>query len=778
MSKKEELKSLIEKEQEEALVAFLIALRDEERKSLVSTVKALVPHYRTLTKKTFYTNYTYQCLAYIGSEKQIMMTYIASFCCLNQKDFELMNITYYNNSFMQKVEEYDILSSYCPLWFDSYIHKHIYSIENYKQLLDYTAKGYVRPTKELIITLLRKGIDIEIDEIPDITTDEHIWYLFEENFWFNSRESQVWCELFSKLVDAERLDKYRVIKLSIDALFRENSNLKFFIELILYLKPNNTIMLSFQKELFQICESGENKAIHLSIRYLRNISTDSKFDIELFIDKSAILLSSQNRAILNATISILDKLMKLYPDRKEALALILTQALSMPDKAIQIRILKIIKKYKLLENSSILDEIALYDTLFYEAKEMLPSIVQIEKVESETIIKKDLITDDNRVPTYESFEEMLFFFTQIFEAHTLYDFDMALALLPKLDVMIKEDNVAQLQIIFSNTEKLYRRGGYNKGAILYMLVNLIFRYAIEIQKRFASQSIFIQEIFDRNRELKSILHTLEIGEFYQPFFELIEWTEVRLYSDIKSSMLSTPTHKPCVIAPDVLIDKLAYYQAHKLSVNINDFQIALNRVNIEDSDDIEKLDGEYRDILLYLFGRLDFDINLVKNPLLWVMALLRKNIKSNIELFAQKYEDEVLTTYPYSLPKWDIETCEHKNIHILLKDKNKEIKQENIFSKITTFNKDKSYLFDDDYYDIYTYDGARFLLLSPYNLEYVIYFIMKIYLLPRSYYKSNPMRQAINIIPTLYELWVKDNVGELSYLPSLSLFQNSKNTKP
>jgi len=776
MSKKEELKSLIEKEQEEALVTFLIALRDDEREALVSTVKELVPHYRTLKKTKVYLKPENR---YIGSQKQIKMTHIASFCCLNQKDFELIEIIrFYYKNFILIIDEYNILSSYCPKWFNSYMHKNPSSIENYKYLLDYTEKGYITPNKELIFIALTRGIAMEIDEIPVITTQEHIWYLFEQNFWVHGDdERQVWFELFKKLIDTKRLDMKKVINSAINALYRENVDVDFFVGLIAYLKPSKSVLVSLQEAFMGLCESDRNRVIHLSIRYLRDISTDSKFDIELFIDKSAILLSNQNKAILNATISVLDKLMKLYADRKEALALILTQALSMPDKAIQIRILKIIKKYKLLENSAILDEITLYDTLFYEAKEMLPSMPKIEKVESEIIIKKDLITDDNRVPTYESFEEMLFFFTQIFEAHTLYDFDMALALLPKLDVMIKEDNVAQLQIIFSNTEKLYRRGGYNKGAILYMLVNLIFRYAIDIQKRFSSQSIFIQEIFDRNRELKSILHTLEIGEFYQPFFELIAWTETCLYANTKYPILSTPTHKPCVIALDVLVDKLAYYQAHKISVNINDFQIALNRVSIEKNNAIEKLNGEYKDIFLYLFGHLDFDITLVKTPALWVMALLRKNIKSDIELFAQKYEDEVLTTYPYSLPKWDIETCEHKNIHILLKDKNKEIKQENIFSKITTFNKDKRFYFDD-YYDIHTYDGARFLLLSPYNLEYVIYFIIKIYLLPRSYYKSNPMRQAINIIPTLYELWDKNNVGELSYLYlALALIDKDKNVR-
>jgi len=71
-----------------------------------------------------------------------------------------------------------------------------------------------------------------------------------------------------------------------------------------------------------------------------------------------------------------------------------------------------------------------------------------------------------------------------------------------------------------------------------------------------------------------------------------------------------------------------------------------------------------------------------------------------------------------------------------------------------------------------------FLLLSPHYLDYSLYFILKVYLLPRRHVNINPTRQAINILPVVYELWGRDNVGELSYLYlSLSLIDKDKNVR-
>ena len=67
------------------------------------------------------------------------------------------------------------------------------------------------------------------------------------------------------------------------------------------------------------------------------------------------------------------------------------------------------QKYKLLDNQTILDEIKLYaDGLYHASKELLPNMEETKSEESFEVTPPQYIREDNKMPTYESFDELVF----------------------------------------------------------------------------------------------------------------------------------------------------------------------------------------------------------------------------------------------------------------------------------------------------------------------------------------------------------------------------------
>ncbi len=73
-------------------------------------------------------------------------------------------------------------------------------------------------------------------------------------------------------------------------------------------------------------------------------------------------------------------------------------------------------------------------------------------------------------------------------------------------------------------------------------------------------------------------------------------------------LLSMPTHIPMFIDPAILIQRLKQYQQADVEPNSQDMQIALSRTVLDEttaqllSTITQELEGEYRNLLLFLFG--------------------------------------------------------------------------------------------------------------------------------------------------------------------------------
>lgn len=100
--------------------------------------------------------------------------------------------------------------------------------------------------------------------------------------------------------------------------------------------------------------------------------------------------------------------------------------------------------------------------------------------------------------------------------------------------------------------------------------------------------------------------------------------------------LSTPTHAPFYVHPEILIDKLLIHEKNKANVDIDDLIIAANRILIIDISEemiekVNKIKGNYKDAIKYLLGISD-SIKIEENLIaLWSQVLRTKNPDKTFE---------------------------------------------------------------------------------------------------------------------------------------------------
>lgn len=91
-----------------------------------------------------------------------------------------------------------------------------------------------------------------------------------------------------------------------------------------------------------------------------------------------------------------------------------------------------------------------------------------------------------------------------------------------------------------------------------------------------------------------------------PYLDLVKLAFNRIKDYNTLPLLSTPTHRPAWIDPSVLVSRLSAYQKKRIKPDSLDFQIALSRVALDDTEEAirlaeQELAGEYRELLLFLF---------------------------------------------------------------------------------------------------------------------------------------------------------------------------------
>lgn len=843
-----ELENIIRNKQD--VLPFLKKLSPKEKRELAPSVIRLheeIHKTKEERRKDKDIGYSYVTLVPIHSEEQRKAMDIACFVCLNKTKARkvLFNLS------SLAVDDYyleHVIPWYKPKWYSEIIQQNIPWNLSYEKMMHLYDQGILELSQELILNKLpgaiveNKGL-IEGRYVsfyrPEVLTQyeetlkEHIWFLFEEessiNNYYNYQNLQnydhgnsVWIDTLVNLTNKNKLDRDRILITTIYTATKGfNKTLScWFFDLLIKLNPTEEELLHLQDELFTTLNSPHSKLINNVLKFFKLIGTHKDFQYESFIENASILLTSETKSVVNSTLMILDKIAKTQKTTTISACRKATEALIMVDEKVQLRASKLIAKYGDVKNEELIEEINLYaDSMFHSSKELLsdylaPAVI-IEDAEEE-IVSIDVLSDESKIPTYESIDDLIFFLSQAIDNNEVYHLDLVLNLTPKLNTLLNKDNVVKLEPIFKRSLDFSMRFdltsqiGYLDREISYYINDfaefLMKKYPKELSnfkkvKKEKLDKILADKYFRNHYKDKLNPHDLRPiwDNIYQIHDFLFGQSQMYIKQGITIDLLSTPTHTPCWIHPDTFLKRLRIFIEGKHLISVSDFQIALGRIPIQEcSEETLKLlelikDDEAKEVLLYHFGKLSIEDAAILRPDLWLQSVLSKNRPSDIEYFQQHLNN--CLEKETGIYEWDCKTRDHfyqeydynSNKHVEKKIVRKELKLQS-FNKYQhqpdsfvdgikrLFGKKKKrkevvsiynhMSFGEQKYgvSIAPHDDIRFLYLSPNNpsmfLSHVLHHNMNL----STFWGESSKRNMVNLLKGLYEIWYRSELKETTYL--------------
>ena len=841
-----ELEEIVLKEKD--IIPFLKKLTPKNKRELVPFLKKFkkkIFEQYTVEKRTKWgVSYTSK---YTHSEKRRELMEKACYVCFNKTDVKR---AFFNVSNLSVSDDYleNIIPWYTPKWYGDLINENTPWELTYEKIMQLSKEGLLEPSHQLIVNKLPNAI-IEYKwenkkrlsyYRPEIllkhkeTLKEHIWFLFEEessinNFYNylhleNYKEgNDIWIDTIVNLTNEKKLNRKRVLMATIYSSTKGFNKILsgWFFDLLIKLNPTQDEVLHLQNEFFAALNAPHSKVINTVLKYFKTIANQKKFKHNTFIENASILLNSETKSVINATLMILDKIVKANKPLRISICKKAAEALINIDEKIQLRAAKIIEKHGDSKNEELLDEINLYaDNLFYSSKEILKEYIVLNEENEDEIFEIEetkILSEENKLPIYKTLDELIFFVSQVIDNNEVYHIDLLLSYLPKLNILLNKDNVAKLESIFKRSLDLSMSlDGWNSqiGNLESEAAFYINDFAEILLKKHPNELESFKKIKNQkieklkkgrffNSHYKNNLKKIENQPIPDYIYQIHHFLFIKSKSLIKRGLtlelLSTPTHSPCWISPEILIDRILSYEKNNEDINLYDFQIALGRLPFNETptniiNRIDKVkDADIKKILKYHFGLLDIQRISISKPELWIQSVLSKNKDTDITYFQEqlanplqkekgayrwdcKPRDHFYKEYDYKLRKQVQKKMVRKELKFIDFNLQKTKPVSLIYELASIFNKKKKtikvrsiyeymYFKKQRYYTtIQPNDEVKFLFLSPNNPGMFLSHVIHNNLKESTFFDESSKKNMVNLLKGLYEIWYRADYKESTYL--------------
>ncbi len=845
MTVEEQFTSLVKEDNEKEILVLLKQASKTERKGLVPTIKKLTKHYNE------YKDDGKGRYSAIGTETQQKMLMISSFVCFTRADFEK---AFYSTWILDPKYLVLVRDWHIPDWFSDFVNKladgeFFSNWISYDYIMELSDQGLVKPSRLLIAKLLPASIFEHVAKgerrywvcKPEnllkrpASLQEHFWFLFEEetNLHFSDRyihfgneankEEIGWVPVIKNFVQSGQLDKTRLLK---ESLLASNKNFNkvlsgWFAELFVQLEPTAEEIKKVQKELINVLNSAHSKPVSVGLQYLRKIATDKELDVASVLDAAPVILSSNTKNIVASSLMLLEQIAKSNKNKHTEITGLCCQVFIHRDDDLQTRAAKIIEKYGSFEDETLVEKLDGYRSeMLQNAKKILNAFVAVnEKVDliEDTGNNFSLVKEEVKViPAIDNVEDLMFLAAQAFDNNESWYIDVLPAALIKLQHQLTGSALAQLQPALQRALQTTKTGlRSTTGYYDHMLSIFFIDVCIILVRKFPKETEELNDVFekfnqqdgDTLRKWMSIdsatSYIVEWDNYYKdPFYVpyKIFLTEVlaKIRVGDKLPLLSTPTHQPGWILPEILVQRVAEYQDKDLYPDPMDAKLALARCYLKNPEAglllaKEKLKGEWRNLFLFLLGENEVPQGPFTQPEAWVMASLSKSPKKIYPEFEEfgyyekglglytgqlpwevVFEEYQTRRYDYKLGKEVPVTASHKILKINFKPQLQSKKEvtgvKGFLQKLTkkmiakeppqllyNYFKIKAQYYSNEHNDI-----RRALLMAPNNTESLLPQLLSISFKYPTFTGENDKRMIIAALQVLYELW--DEPGETAHL--------------
>lgn len=846
----EELSRLIKSENEQELIAFLKALSADQKKTLTPAIKKLHKEYNEF-KQLSENKY-----GYTSTEAQRTLILYAGFVCLNRAEYEK------NFAAAWVLEERHlkkIINWYCPDWFSDFVNKlasadFIPYYLSYNWLIELGKGGFLKASKELLAKQLTSVIfensknqwtynPENILKYPE-TLQEHIWYLFEYDTnihysgrWLNfgkdvPKEKIGWLVLFKQLVTEGKLDRLRVLK---ESLLASNRNFNkilsgWFSDLFTELQPTNEELICLQREVFGVLSSPQSKPVNTALQAVKKIVSSKEFDALGFLDYAPVLLSSPTKNNIVSTLMIFEKLGKKRTEMQAEICRQTVQAFVLPNDELQTKAAKLIAGFaKSSLDHSFNDQIAPYATsLMSNAKKILEGIIDTKSVVD---IQADTgnytaAEELTAIQPPETIDDFIFLASQAFNNNRSWHIDLFINELIRWLPGLRKENLEKLEPALQRALKLTRsdlRAG--QGRLDHMLAIFFIDVCILLVRKLPDESLALHTMFRKfdqqegniTRQWTAISedhmylkdwNTHSKDPFYIPYKKLLLAALEKIKGEEMLPLLSTPTHEPCWILPEILVERISLYQNNNILPHDIDFQIAVSRCRISDTKKAiqsatVKLKGEYLNMMLFLFGNHTEPKGPFTNEAAWMCCSLALKQKKQYKQFAgfsyykkpfsvytgvypwKSLEEEYTSSkYEYSDGKFNtIDYTDKRKVLKIYTNQDEVAEKESVITKVFSAFLSKHKQGADVFFEFFKIkerwlsaenDFRRIILLAPNNPDpFVIEIVRKCLEYP-TFWSESDKKMVIAALQALYDIW--DNFGEPTHLMLATCLLSSDKT--
>ena len=850
MSLEKKLQNLVQSAKISEAIPFVKELTPKEKKELQPLLLAINKEYLTYHK-----NEKTKRNERKANEDQVILLNIVSLLCLPKKEFEEHSsivphgMFQYKNKKEYKAELIKVLEYKNIKWIGKELLRwtqfdYLFYLELHRKVLVNVSRDiFMAKLPILIYETKRDNIyynstwtttfHYDYLEIFPETLDEHIWWLFENetdlNRHDNNRENKklpIWKNAFVDLTKAGKIDREKVLK---ESLLASNRNFNkflslWFIDLFLYLEPSEKELFELQPELFNILHSPQSKITNAVLTLFKKMVGHPDFKLQDFLESSNIFLNSEIKGIANTTLMLFDKLAKndKGSDGKliQKLSELSAVALMNKHKSIQLKAAKFIVKNGSTDNPILANEISQYSVnSFAESKTLLKEFINTKDTVQQTDTpEEDMefdiqnLSDENKIETLETFDDLVFLASQVFENKEPYHLDLFLAGLLKFDKELNSaENFSKLEPAFQKAcdtmqSTMIARAGY----IGQMLANCFYNYGLYKIQQYPDATKSFAELNEAHKNnpkyMYYILNILSLEEWFSRSKYMIPFKMVMLnfFELLKNEsglpLLSTPTHKSFWIDPLVLVQRIEQYQQKKQTPYEGDFTLAIARCHISNAKRIKEaleyvkknIKGENKKLLTYLLDKEHKIKDSNKSDGLWLQAALTKaplkDFKpkeeiANVEYldlyrgdveWVTKHHSKETTKYSYKLKKNVPYTEQYPYVIVQYeKDKYKKYQRHKYrnysFTTVYTTKYDWQPYLTNQYFEINRYpiyhenlDTKKLFGLCPNNPEIVFFWLIN-----NTLYLSNAtdrfnLEALTNATEMLLEL--NKSLGKLGHL--------------
>ena len=672
-----QLEKIVENDQLDEIVPFLQNLGDR-KKEILPALKKLYKEYSLFTREARSDGGISS--GPIAKGDQLLILSVAAFVCCDEKSFSSM----YSVFILSKRIMDKLLPWHCPSWFNSYINKYAqaeYIPFSYELYLEWVEKEYVQTSDELIAKLLPCIIFQASTEkfkhvyAPQnllkhpVTLSHHIWLIFQYesfihgsdrymHFSDGSKEGR-WIRTFQELIEKEQLDRKRALR---ETLLATNRNFNqalsgWFSQLFIELQPNLEELYDLRSELCNSLSSSSSKQINTALKQLKSLIAGG-FCIDNLTDYFNVPINSNTKSIVLGTVACIEEMARKKTADKEVLCQLASSALIHTDDAVQLRAAKFIQQYGNQFSDSLRQSIrAFANTLFIDSKGVLSSFLNDESSGSSIELKNQEEPNEyknhngsEKIASVDTFEELLFLASQAFDNNESWHPEHLCNALLLLQEEVKGKNINKFAPALQQAIKVLRNDlRMGIGFLDLLLATFFLEYCATLIKRFPSASTDLKKLFNQWlgeeswKQASGLLSKWQQphnkSAIYQPFKTLLLDALDFLKQSVAVPLLCSPDYYPCRVSAVAFIERLKSYQTRGIQPSLTDFQIAVSRILITDPAALirlaeSQLEGEYKDILVYLGDGASSEPSVGRLKPVWLVASVQKSVKQNADILS------------------------------------------------------------------------------------------------------------------------------------------------